>query len=260
MLILPDHVAFPNLTNDPTDANSVVSLLNRVEALNIKHNERVTRISATVDQHFQQRLEQYGAILPKGESMPDSERQTVNGVLERKAEKDAKEVRAAQLELNRAALDADEKDAHDTSQRLNVFMSAISDSPAGLLSHLTLNNPEWRRQRGEYLNALASSGHAELKNAAISASASGNLAMASAVATLLDRMPTEQRPLNSATLAAKLVGTLYNSVRLATDSANSNLQSMINRRREVTAGRPNHLARMTNALNRKAIADRAGTL
>lgn len=71
------------------------------------------------------------------------------------------------------------------------------DSPAKVLSRATLGDPK----RTEYLNQLAYAGPAELGHMAQVAVSSKNVPLAAAVLSLLDRMPSKDRPVGPAELA-----------------------------------------------------------
>ncbi len=71
------------------------------------------------------------------------------------------------------------------------------DSPAKVLSRAALGDPK----RTEYLNQLAYAGPAELGHMAQVAVSSKNVPLAAAVLSLLDRMPSKERPVGPAELA-----------------------------------------------------------
>jgi hypothetical protein len=71
------------------------------------------------------------------------------------------------------------------------------DSPAKVLSRAALGDPK----RTEYLNQLAYAGPAELGHMAQVAVSSKNVPLAAAVLSLLDRMPSKDRPVGPAELA-----------------------------------------------------------
>lgn len=71
------------------------------------------------------------------------------------------------------------------------------ESPAKVLSRAALGDPK----RTEYLNQLAYAGPAELGHMAQVAVSSKNVPLAAAVLSLLDRMPSKDRPVGPAELA-----------------------------------------------------------
>ncbi|HFX2956694.1 TPA: hypothetical protein ACV5G7_000654 [Pseudomonas aeruginosa] len=71
------------------------------------------------------------------------------------------------------------------------------DSPAKVLSRAALGDPK----RTEYLSQLAYAGPAELGHMAQVAVSSKNVPLAAAVLSLLDRMPSKDRPVGPAELA-----------------------------------------------------------
>jgi hypothetical protein len=256
MQFLPDATVLPSL--NPDAADSFGNLLVKVQSVDQRHAARVARVNGIVEQHYNDRLTVYSGL--SAGTMTNEARANIRDAVAAKAGKDAKDLRDAQNELNREALDADEREAVAVSQRLTVFLSAISDCPAGLISHVTLTEKDLTEKRIRYQNALQFASHSELKHRAIAAAATSDWALTAAVLAHLDRLPNEQRPVHPATLAAKVGGQLYNSIKLATDSANHALQSMVNRRREFASGRSNSLKRIESGLKKMEIDKRADAL
>ena len=97
---------------------------------------------------------------------------------------------------SKAELDKMLKEAGPAHARL-IAQRQFYDSPAKVLSRAALGDA----RRTEYLNQLAYAGPAELGHMAQVAVATQNVPLAAAVLSLLDRMPSKDRPVGPAELA-----------------------------------------------------------
>lgn len=109
------------------------------------------------------------------------------------------EVHAAILEIKRAAdkeLDALLKEA-GAAHSAAISQREFYDSPVKTLNRLTLGDA----RRGEYLRQLEHVGPAELAHLGQFAVSTGNVALAAAIVSRLDAMPSGTRPFNGVQLA-----------------------------------------------------------
>lgn len=136
--------------------------------------EAVVNAPATA---YQRALEEVGRI-----DMPQSERELF---ARRKADTQVKDVRKAAKER----ADVIRKDLASARELLDLSKDALSN-PFAVLDAQTLGDP----RRATYMANLVGAGPLALKHAAEQAAASADAALAAAVISVLERMPTADRP------------------------------------------------------------------
>jgi hypothetical protein len=256
-MLLPDAIpsGLPTLNDDPSNGRSYANLLSRVQSLAEQHAQRVDAIENTVSKHVDSLLEQYSG-LTRG-TMTDDLRNGIKLQVRQKAQQDGREFRAGEVAKHSVALDQLEKDAYAAEQQISALVSAIGDCPAGLIGYRTLTDPAMRDKRSSYAAALQHAGHAELRNAAVTAAGSNDWAMAAAVLSILDKLPREHRPLHPAELASKIAGPLYTRLATARDTARLTVSKMFEARRVLRTGSSNSVRKIAHGLRELEIAKEA---
>ena len=146
-------------------------------------------------------------------------------------------------ELDKLLKDAGAPHAQLVSQR--EFYS----SPAKVLARAALGDPK----RTEYLHQLAYAGPAELGHMAQVAVATQNIPLASALLSLLDRMPSKDRPVGPAELAAAMKLDDYLKVQEYIKLGDARLQGILIAIRSWNQGKSNPLNTVQLALREQAI-------
>ena len=146
-------------------------------------------------------------------------------------------------ELDKLLKDAGAPHAQLVSQR--EFYS----SPAKVLARAALGDPK----RTEYLHQLAYAGPAELGHMAQVAVATQNIPLASALLSLLDRMPSKDRPVGPAELAAAMKLDDYLKVQEYIKLGDARLQGILVAIRSWNSGKSNPLNTVQLALREQAI-------
>lgn len=146
-------------------------------------------------------------------------------------------------ELDKLLKDAGAPHAQLVSQR--DFYS----SPAKVLSRAALGDPK----RTEYINQLAYAGPAELGHMAQVAVATQNVPLAAAVLSLLDRMPSKDRPFGPVELASAMKLDDYLKVQEYIKLGDARLQGILVAIRTWNAGKSNPLNTVQLALREQDI-------
>ena len=146
-------------------------------------------------------------------------------------------------ELDKLLKDAGAPHAQLVSQR--DFYS----SPAKVLSRAALGDPK----RTEYINQLAYAGPAELGHMAQVAVATQNVALAAAVLSLLDRMPSKDRPFGPVELASAMKLDDYLKVQEYIKLGDARLQGILVAIRTWNQGKSNPLNTVQLALREQQI-------
>ena len=146
-------------------------------------------------------------------------------------------------ELDKLLKDAGAPHAQLVSQR--EFFS----SPAKVLARAALGDPK----RTEYLHQLAYAGPAELGHMAQVTVATQNIPLASALLSLLDRMPSKDRPVGPAELAAAMKLDDYLKVQEYIKLGDARLQGILVAIRTWNQGKSNPLNTVQLALREQAI-------
>ena len=123
------------------------------------------------------------------------------------------------------------------------------DSPAKVLSRAALGDA----RRTEYLNQLAYAGPAELGHMAQVAVATQNVPLAAAVLSLLDRMPSKDRPVGPAELAHAMRLDDFLKVQEYIKLGDARLQGILVAIRTWNAGKSNPLDTVQLAMRERGI-------
>ncbi len=146
-------------------------------------------------------------------------------------------------ELDKLLKDAGAPHAQLVSQR--DFYS----SPAKVLSRAALGDPK----RTEYINQLAYAGPAELGHMAQVAVATQNVPLAAAVLSLIDRMPSKDRPFGPVELASAMKLDDYLKVQEYIKLGDARLQGILVAIRTWNQGKANPLNTVQLALREQQI-------
>lgn len=149
---------------------------------------------------------------------------------------------------SRAELDKILKDAGAPHAQL-VGQREFYDSPAKVLARAALGDPK----RTEYLQQLQHAGPAELGHMAQVAVGTANVALASAVLSLIDRLPTKDRPVGPAEFAGAMRQDDYLKVREYIKLGDARLQGILVAIRAWTAGKANPLSTVSLAMREQQI-------
>ena len=123
------------------------------------------------------------------------------------------------------------------------------DSPVKVLTRTSLGDPK----RTEYLQQLQYAGPAELGHMAQVAVSTKNVALAAAVLSLVDRLPTKERPVGSAELASAMRLDGYLKVQEYLKLGDARLQGIVIAIRAWNADRANPLNTVALALQERSI-------
>ncbi|MCS0582124.1 hypothetical protein NX784_11025 [Massilia pinisoli] len=123
------------------------------------------------------------------------------------------------------------------------------DSPVKVLSRAALGEPK----RTEYLQQLQFAGHAEMGHMAQVAVSTKNFPLAAAVLSLLDRMPTKERPVGPVELASAMRLDDYLKVQEYLKLGDARLQGIVLAIRAWNAGKTNPLNTVSLAMYERDI-------
>lgn len=123
------------------------------------------------------------------------------------------------------------------------------DSPVKVLSRSALGTP----QRTEYLRQLSHAGTAELGHMAQVAVSTKNETLAAAVLSLLDAMPTKDRPVSPIALASAMELDAYRKVAEYIKIGDARLQGIVDAIRAWNAGKSNPINTLSLALRSQAL-------
>lgn len=157
----------------------------------------------------------------------------------------------AKAELDKIIKDAGAPHAQLTGQR------PFYDSPAKVLARAALGDPK----RTEYLQQLQFAGPAELVHMAQVAVSTRNVALASAVLSLIDRLPSKDRPVGQAELANAMQLDDFIKVQEYIKLGDTRLQGILLAIRTWNSGQSNpvstvHLALREQQINHELLEDK----
>lgn len=149
---------------------------------------------------------------------------------------------------SRAELDGLLKQAGAPHAQL-VAQRPFYDSPAKVLARAALGD----QRRTEYLQQLQHAGPAELGHMAQVAVSTKNVPLASAALSLLDKMPSKDRPVGPAELAVAMKLEDYEKVREYIKLGDARLQGILVAVRTWQSGRSNPLSTVSLAMREREI-------
>ncbi len=149
---------------------------------------------------------------------------------------------------SKAELDKLLKDAGAPHAQL-IAQKPFYDSPAKVLARAALGDPK----RTEYLQQLQHAGPAELGHMAQVAVGTRNLALASAVLSLIDRMPSKDRPVGPVELATAMRMDDFLKVQEYVKLGDARLQGILVTIRAWNAGKANPISSIQLAMRERDI-------
>lgn len=149
---------------------------------------------------------------------------------------------------SQAELDQLLKTAAPANSQL-VNQRPFYDSPVKVLSRAALGDS----RRTDYLLQLQFGSHAELGHMAQVAVSTKNVPLAAAVLSLLDRMPTKDRPVSPVELASAMRLDAYLKVQEYLKLGDARLQAIVVAIRAWNAGKTNPLSTVSLALYERSI-------
>lgn len=149
----------------------------------------------------------------------------------------------SKAELDKLLKDAGTPHAQLAGQR------PFYDSPVKVLSRAALGDPK----RTEYIQQLTHAGPAELGHMAQVAVGTRNVALASAVLSLLDRLPTKERPVGPVELATAMRLDDFLKVQEWIKLGDARLQGILVAIRTWNAGKSNPLSSIQLAMREQQI-------
>ncbi|CTP90074.1 hypothetical protein XTPLMG728_2440 [Xanthomonas translucens pv. poae] len=149
---------------------------------------------------------------------------------------------------SKAELDALLKQAGAPHAQL-IAQKPFYDSPAKVLARAALGDPK----RTEYLQQLQHAGPAELGHMAQVAVGTRNVALASAVLSLIDRLPTKDRPVGPVELATAMKQDEFLKVQEYIKLGDARLQGILVTIRAWNAGKANPISSIQLAMRERDI-------
>lgn len=226
------------LTNAPllsaADIGALASKLDLLYARTVKTIERLNSDVATRKQQIASRWKSAPG-LSSGDLARFAQNETLASVREIKDN--------AKAELDKIIKEAGAPHASLIAQR------QFYDSPAKVLARAALGD----ERRTAYLQQLQHAGPAELGHMAQVAVSSRNVALGSAVLSLLDRMPSKDRPVGPAEFALAMRMDDYAKVQEFIKLGDLRLQNILTSIRAWNAGKSNPIDAVTLAMRERAI-------
>ncbi len=133
-------------------------------------------------------------------------------------------------------------------------ISAVYASPAMMLGRVALGEPK----RTQYQTQLAEGGPVELETAARTAIMSGDMVLAAAVMTVIDRRPRDRRPFTVQAFAARVLGEVWKRLNAKLKGIQLAYKSAVAADREFVRGKADAITNLSLALSKKAVAEAAG--
>lgn len=135
-----------------------------------------------------------------------------------------------------------------------AFLLTLCQSPAQMLGRVALGDS----RRTQYQTQLEGAGPVELETAAITAIATGDMPMAAAVATVVDRRPSDRRPFSGAAFAERVWGAQHAEVTAKLKGVLLAERTARAANDEFVRGKADPIANLSNQLAARAIAEASG--
>ena len=133
-------------------------------------------------------------------------------------------------------------------------IQAICMTPAMLLGRVALGDPK----RTHFMEQLEGAGPVEMETAARQAIMTGDLVLASAIATVVDRRPKDRRPFTVQAFAERVIGPIWDRVNTKLEGVQLSFKSALAADREFVRGQADPLMNLSLALSQKAMAEAEG--
>lgn len=135
-----------------------------------------------------------------------------------------------------------------------AFLLTLCQSPAQMLGRVALGDA----RRTQYQTQLEGAGPVELETAAITAIATGDMPLAAAVATVVDRRPSDRRPFSVAAFAERVCGAQHAEVTAKLKGVLLAERTALAANDELVRGKADPIANLSNQLAARAIAEASG--
>lgn len=135
-----------------------------------------------------------------------------------------------------------------------TFLLTLCQSPAQMLGRIALGDA----RRTQYQMQLEGAGPVELETAAITAIATGDMPLAAAVATVVDRRPSVHRPFSVAAFAERVWGAQHAEVTAKLKGILLAERTARAANDEFVRGKADPIANLSNQLAARALAEVAG--
>lgn len=132
-------------------------------------------------------------------------------------------------------------------------LQTICASPAMLLGRVALGDAK----RTHYMQQLGEGGPLELETAARLAIMTGDMVLAAAIMTVIDRRPKDRRPFTVQAFAERLMGGVWKRLNAKLEGVQLAYKTAVAADREFVRGKANRITNLSLALSRKAIHEAA---
>ena len=242
---LPADFVLPNSTEIDT-------IVPKAQGLNVAFDALGNDIESRISARGEELLADYSKDLA-GLGMSPVEMQAINKANEARVGKEAERFREGLMAFNGPQIDDQLRQLNTLNDRLTGLLK-VYPSPQALLSTQHLGDPA----RTEYSSQVANASTAEVATLGRLAIATQNRALAAAVQGRIDAMPKDARPFTANEFAQQIVGKEHARFKLAADKVNNAFQNVINRKTELTKGKPFLHGRLKSALRTHALAKAQG--
>lgn len=151
----------------------------------------------------------------------------------------------ANSEADRAAMLKGLKNNADEA----AAIQAVCMTPAMVLGRIALGESK----RTQYQSQLEGAGPVELETAARQAIMSGDMVLAAAIATVVDRRPKDRRPFTVNEFAERVMGPAWQVMNTKLDGVQLAYKTAVAADREFVRGKADSLTNLSLALSRQAI-------
>lgn len=131
-------------------------------------------------------------------------------------------------------------------------IQAICMTPTMLLGRVALGDPK----RTQYMQQLDGAGPVEMETAARQAIMTGDLVLASAIATVVDRRPKDRRPFTVQAFAERVIGPIWGRMNTKLEGVQLSFKSALAADREFVRGQADPLMNLSLALSQQPKARR----
>lgn len=130
-------------------------------------------------------------------------------------------------------------------------IQAVCLTPAMMLGRVALGDPK----RTQYQMQLEGAGPVELETSARQAIMAGDLVLAAAIATVIDRRQKDRRPFSVLAFAERLIGEVWKRMMAKLEGVQLAYKSAVAADREFVRGKADGIINLSLSLSRKAIAE-----
>lgn len=130
-------------------------------------------------------------------------------------------------------------------------IAAVYTSPATMLGRVALGET----RRTHLMHQLEGAGPVELETAARTAIMTGDMVLAAAIATVIDRRPKDRRPFAVQAFSERLLGEVWKRMTAKLEGVQLAYKSAVAADREFVRGKADGMINLSLALSRQAIAE-----